>query len=178
MGYAVRSSHVGEAGFLEAVQDAVWAVDANLPLRQVGTLSDFVARSTSRTAFTLRLLTLASGIALILSLVGVYGMMAYTTGRRRKELCLRVAMGADRKEIRAVVLRRGALVAVAGVALGTVLALSLTHLMTATLFQVSPTDPVTFAAASTGLFVAALLAAYVPAERAARVDPMTVLRGE
>ena len=178
MGYAIRSSRVATPGFLGDVREAVWSVNSSLPLTGVQTLPDLMAQSTARTSFTLLLLAIAAGVALALGVVGVYGVISYAVSLRSGEIGLRLALGAQDTDVRAMVLKRGLLLAGVGVALGLVLALALTRLMSGLLFGVSHADPITYTAVAIGLVAVALTACYVPARRAASLDPMTVLRAE
>jgi predicted permease len=178
MGYAVRSDRVGTVGFLQDVRDAVWSVNANLPLTGVQTLPELMAQSTARTSFTMVLLVIAGGVALILGIVGVYGVISYAVSLRAREIGLRMAMGARAADVKAMVLRQGLILSSVGVAVGLVLAFGLTRLMSGLLFGVEPTDPLTYALVGAGLIVVALTASYLPARRAASVDPITVLRTE
>ncbi len=176
--YAVRSSRVGTPGFLDDVRRAVGSVNPDLALQGVGPLSGFVAQSVARTSFTLVLLTLAAGVALVLGLVGVYGVIAYGVSQRTQELGVRLALGATTGRVKAMVLAQGLAIAGVGVGVGVALALAVTRLMESLLFGVTPTDPATFAAVAAGLTLVATVASYLPARRASKVDPMVALRSE
>jgi len=176
--YAVRSDRVGTPGFLDDVRQAVWSVNPNLPLLAVGPLSDFVAQSVARTSFTLVLLGVAALVALVLGLVGVYGVISYGVSQRSLELGMRMALGADAGRLRRMVLGQGLALAAIGIVVGLGLAVLVTRAMSGLLFGVSPTDPLTFAVVAGALTIVALAASYVPARRAARVDPMVILRAE
>jgi predicted permease len=176
--YAVRSNRVGTPGLVADVQRAIWSVNPNLPLSNVGPLDEYVARSYAATTFALVLLSIAGVIALILGLVGVYGVIAYAVSQRTRELGLRMALGADARRVQAMVLRQGLALAAAGTLGGLVLALGTTRVMEGLLVGVTPTDPLTFALVATGLAVVAVAAAWVPACRASRVDPLVALRAE
>ena len=176
--YAIRSPRVGTAGFLEEVRAAVSEVNPNLPLLGVATLEDLTAQSIARTSFTLVLLGLAAGVALLLGLIGVYGVISYSVSQRTPELGMRMALGARSEDVTGMVLRQGLVLSLVGLTIGLALALSLTRVMTSLLFDISPRDPVTFTVVPVVLVVVALLASYVPARRAARVDPMVALRAE
>jgi len=156
----------------------VWSVNPNLPLLAAGPLSDFVAQSVARTSFTLVLLAIAALVALVLGLVGVYGVISYGVSQRSLELGMRMALGADAGRLRRLVLGQGLVLAAAGIAIGLGLAFLATRTMSGLLFGVSPRDPLTFAVVATALTAVALVASYVPARRAARVDPMVILRAE
>jgi predicted permease len=176
--YAIRSRRVGTPGLLDDVRRAIWSVNPNLPLSNVGTLDDYVAQSVSPTTFALVLLSIAAGIALVLGLVGVYGVISFAVSQRTRELGIRMALGADARRVRIMVLRHGLALAVAGTFLGLTLALGGTRIMEGLLFGVTPADPLTFGAVAAGLTFVAVAAAWIPAYRASRVDPLVVLRAE
>ncbi len=176
--YAVRSDRVGTPGFLQDVRTAVWSVNPNLPLQAVGRLSDYVAQSWARTSFTLVLLGIAGAVALVLGLVGVYGVISYGVSQRTLELGMRMVLGADAGRVQRMVLRHALLVAGAGAAVGLGLSVWAGRAMSSLLFGVSPTDPATFATVTILLIAVALAASYLPARRAAHVDPIVVLRSE
>ena len=178
MGYAIRSDRVGTSGFLEDVRDAVWSVNPNLPLTGVQTFPDLMAQSTARTSFTMVLLAIAAGVALILGIVGVYGVISYAVSLRSREIGLRMALGARDGDVKGMVLQKGLILSGIGVAIGLVLAFGLTRLMSGLLFGVSSTDPITYGVVAVGLIAVALTASYLPARRAASFDPITVLRAE
>jgi len=177
-GLAIRSERVGTPGFRELVEQAIWEVNPNLPLVGVRPLTTLMARSMARTSFTMVLLGLAGGVALILGLVGVYGVISYAVSQRSRELGMRMALGAEAGRVMFMVVRQGAVLAGVGVTVGLGLAFGLTRLMSAVLVGVSPADPATFAFVAGGLLLVAVLASYLPARRAARVDPVVALRAE
>jgi len=174
--YAIRSSRTGTLTFLKEVQAAVWSVNPNLPVANVRTLEEIHGRSMARTSFTLVMLGIASGVALILGVVGIYGVISYSVSQRTREIGIRMALGAEQGEISRLFLAHGLLLTGMGVALGLGGAVALTRVMSALLFDVSPLDPATYCAVSMGLIAAALLASYLPARRAAVVDPVEALR--
>jgi putative ABC transport system permease protein len=178
MGFAIRSNRVGTSGFLRDVREAVWSVNPNLPLRGVRTLPALMAQSVARTSFTLVLLGIFAGAALILGIVGVYGVISYAVSQRSRELGLRIALGARPEQVKGMVLRQGLILSGIGVAIGLGLAFGLTRLMAGLLFGVSPLDPVTFVAVAAGLTGVAAVASYLPAHRASAVDPINALRAE
>jgi putative ABC transport system permease protein len=177
-GVAVRSDRVGTPGFMEEVQQAIWDVNPNLPVLHSAALSDLMADSMARTSFGMILLGIAGAVALVLGLVGVYGVISYAVSQRGRELGMRMALGAEAGRVMRMVVRQGAAMALVGIAIGLGLALGVTRLMSAVLFGVSPADPGTFASVAGGLLLVALLASYLPARRAARVDPAEALRME
>jgi ABC-type antimicrobial peptide transport system permease subunit len=163
---------------LDAARDAVWSVNPNLPLSRVRTLRENVDRSMARTSFTLIMLGLAAGVALFLGSVGIYGVISYVVSQRTREIGVRMAMGAETADVSRMVLKQALLLAGFGVGIGLVGAVGLTRLMSALLYGVSPMDPLTFGSVAVGLSLVALLASYLPARRAARVDPVVALRFE
>jgi predicted permease len=175
---AVRTDRAGTAGLLAELREAVRAVDPNLPLASVTTQDTLYSRSMSRTSFTLALLAIAGAMALLLGIGGVYGVIAYAVTQRSREIGIRLALGAQGGEVCALFLRRGLIVASAGLLLGLGAAVGLTRLMQSLLFGVTPLDPLVFAAMPIVLLVAALLASYVPARRALSVDPVEAMRAE
>jgi predicted permease len=178
MAYAIRSSRVGTPGFLQEVRDAVWASYPTRPLGAVVTMDELQRSSMARTSFTLVMLGIAAVMTLLLGSIGLYGVISYAVGQRTRELGLRMAMGAETGTVVAMVLKQGLVLAGAGVGVGILAALGATRLLSALLHGVSPLDPLTFALVSTGLIVVTLLAAFVPAMRAARADPVVALRSE
>jgi predicted permease len=176
MAYAVRSGRVGAPGFVRELQRAVWSVDPNLPVAAVRTLDEIQADSMARTSFAMVMLAIAAGMALFLGVVGIYGVIAYAAARRTREVGIRIALGAQAAAVRRLFLRHGLALAGAGIALGVAASLAITRVMSALLFGVGPTDPLTYAAVSAGLAGVALLATWLPARRATRVDPAAALR--
>jgi ABC-type antimicrobial peptide transport system permease subunit len=142
------------------------------------TMNDIIASSLGQRHFTMILFGVFAGLALLLSSVGIYSVVSYITAQRTQEIGVRVALGAQRSDVLRMILREGAKMTAAGVVVGLLAALGLTRLLTKLLFGVSPTDPFTFIAVASFLAVVALAACYIPARRAARVDPMVALRYE
>ena len=176
--YAIRSSRAGTESFRKEVQQAVWSVNASLPLAEVRTLDEIYRKSMARTSFMLAMLAIAGGMALLLGLVGIYGVISYAVSQRTREIGIRMALGARQQELTAMFVRHGLLLAAIGVAGGLGVALGLTRLMKSLLFEVRPVDPLTYLAVSAALFAAAALASFVPSLRASRVDPVEALRAE
>jgi ABC-type antimicrobial peptide transport system permease subunit len=176
MVYAVRSKLAGTPGFLRQIQQAVWSVNPNLPLARVRTLDEISATSMAQTSFATVMLAVAASVALLLGVVGIYGVIAYVVTQRTREIGIRIALGAQIGDVRRLFLHRGLLLISAGIILGIVVALSLTRVMSALLFGVSPVDPATYAAVSIGLAGVAVLATWLPTRRASRVDPVVALR--
>jgi putative ABC transport system permease protein len=178
MGYAIRSPRVGQADFSSAIREAIWSVNSNLPLANVRTGEELLERSMARTSFTLVMLAIAAGVALVLGLVGIYGVISYVVSQRTREIGVRMALGADRDRVSTMVLKQAGALAVAGVGVGLAGAFGLTRLMGSILYGVDPLDPLTFGAVSSMLLTVALVASYLPARRAARVDPVVALRAD
>jgi len=177
VGYVIRTSTPPTA-LVPAVRQAIWSLDPNLPIAGIQTMDALVRESMARTSFTLTLLAIASLVALVLGTVGVYGVLSYVVTQRTRELGIRMALGAKEKQVERMVLRQGARLAGLGIGMGVAGALALTQVMASLLFQVSPTDPVTFAGVVAALVLVALTATYLPARRAAMTDPMEALRFE
>jgi predicted permease len=176
--FAIRSSRAGSESLLKEVRQAVWSLDANLPLADVRTLDDYYRKSMARTSFTLVMLALAGGMALLLGVVGIYGVIAYSVSQRTREIGIRVALGAQHGQLAGMFVRHGLVLTAAGVVCGLGAAIALTRLMSSLLFEVSPVDPLTYGAVAVGLVLAAALASYLPSRRAAAVDPVEALRAE
>ena len=176
--FVIRSERAGTQAFLDEVRRAVWSVNGNLPVASVRTMQEVYDKSLAHTSFTLVMLGIAGGMALALGIVGIYGVIAYIVAQRTREIGIRIALGAQRGEVARMVLRQGALMALAGVCLGAGAALALTRLMRGLLFGVTEHDPLTFAAVAALLMLIALLASYLPARRAMHVDPIVALRYE
>jgi predicted permease len=176
--FAARSERAGTESFLNEVRQAVWSVNANLPLANVRTMQTVYDKSVARTSFTLVMLGIAGAMALALGIIGIYGVISYTVSQRQREIGIRLALGAQRGDVLRMVLRQGGKMAALGVAIGMCAALGLTRLMTSLLFGVSPVDPLTFGAVAALLMVVTLAACYLPGLRATRVDPIVALRYE
>ena len=176
MGYAVRSATPESPALLKEVQKAVWEVNAALPLASVRTLADIQAKSMAQTSFALVMLAIAATVALLLGVVGIYGVIAYMATQRTREIGIRVALGAEPQTVTGLFVRHGLGLTAVGIAIGLGAAAGLTRLMRALLFGVGAWDPVTYAAVSVGLACVALLACYLPARRAARLEPIAALR--
>jgi predicted permease len=175
-GYAIRTDRAGSPTLLKEIQQAVWSVNGNLPVAAVQTLSEIQADSMAQTSFALVMLAIAATVALVLGVVGIYGVISYVVAQRTREIGIRMALGAAERDVSRLFLRHGLVLAVVGIVLGTVAAAALTRLMAALLFGVDPLDPTTYAAVATGLGGTAILASYLPARRASRVDPASALR--
>jgi predicted permease len=178
MAYAIRSPRTGSLSLLKEIREAVWSVNGNLPVADVQTLRQIYRQSMARTSFTLLMLALASGMALILGVIGIYGVISYSVSQRTREIGIRMALGAQQEQVKKMFVGHGLVLVAIGIAIGVSAAAGLTRLMSSLLFGVSPLDPVTFVAVALGLVVAALLASYLPARKATTVDPVQALKFE
>jgi putative ABC transport system permease protein len=161
-----------------AMRDAVWGLDRSLPVYNIATMGDRRTASLASSRFSTMLLTAFGGIALVLAAIGVYGVISYGVTQRAQEIGIRVALGAGRARVLRLVVGHAALLTGIGLLLGLAGAMLLARLMGGLLFQVSPTDPPTLGAGVLVLSGVALVAALLPAERAARLDPSVTLRAE
>ena len=176
--FAVRGPGAGTEAFLKQVRQAVAAVNPTSPVVRAGTLQEIYGRSMAQTSFALVMLAIAGGMALVLGVIGVYGVIAYTVEQRRREVGIRIALGATAAAVQRMFLRRGLTVACAGIGLGLAATAAFSRLMSSLLFGVTPFDPAAYGATAAALLVAAMTATYIPARRAGSVDPMETLRGE
>jgi predicted permease len=176
--YVLRSDRTGTPGFMSDVQRAVWAVDPTLPLADVRTMGDYYGDSLARTSLTLVLLAVAGAMALLLGVIGIYGVVSYAVSQRTREVGIRMALGAPRREIGGMFLRQGLVLTLVGVAVGLAGSVALARWMSVLLFGVSPLDPATYVSVSAALIVAAGLASYLPSRRATHLDPIAALRDE
>ncbi|MBV9498475.1 MAG: ABC transporter permease [Acidobacteriaceae bacterium] len=176
--FAIRSNRAGTQGLLKEITAEIHAVDPSLPLAQVRTLNDLYRLTMARRSFALVLLGIAAAMAMTLSMIGVYGVLAYAVAQRRKEISIRVAMGAEPRTIRALFLRQGLILTCFGGAIGLASARGLSPWMASLLFGVKPFDPLIYGVAGAVILVAALTASSIPARRAAFLNPIEALRGE
>jgi ABC-type antimicrobial peptide transport system permease subunit len=156
----------------------VQALNPRIPISLPRTMTDVVAASTSRASFTMVILASAAGVALILGLVGIYGVISYVVSQRTREIGVRMALGASGATVRGMIVRQGGLLALIGILLGLAGAAALSRVMATLLFGVSARDPLTYGGVAAGLAVVALLASWIPALRAAGVDPAIALRND
>jgi len=175
---AIRSSRAGNQAFLKEVAAAVHAVNASVPLADVRTLEDAYRRTMAQTSFTVTLIGIAAAMALALAVVGVYGVLAYAVARRRHEVGIRLALGAQPGAVRALFVRQGLLLTSLGGIVGLVSSATLSRWISPLLYDVTALDPLTYAISGAALAGGAILASVVPASRAASVDPMSTLRSE
>jgi predicted permease len=176
--FAIRSTRAATQSLMNEVRQAVWSVDPDLPLYQVHTLDYYYTKSMARTSFTLEMLALAGGMALLLGIVGLYGVIAYSVSQRTHEIGIRMALGAQKRDVLKLVVNGGMGLTVIGVGVGVAGALALTRFLSSLLYGVKPTDPLTFVTVSLVMTGVALLACYIPARRATMADPIVALRYE
>jgi predicted permease len=176
--FFIRGERVGTAGFLDDVERAIWSVNGTLAVGSAQTLGDVYQRSMARTSLTLVLLSITGAMALSLGLVGIYAVIGYVLAERRRELGVRMALGAQHAALKRMLLSQVLLLVVVGMALGLGGAAALTRLMQSLLFGVNALDPATYVVVSVLLLVTAALAGYLPARRVTRIDPIRALRGE
>jgi predicted permease len=176
--FVVRSDRAGSASLLTEIRKAVWSVNGDVPIALERTMRDLYAGSLARTSFALVMLAVAGSMALALSLIGIYGVIAYVVAQRSREIGIRLALGAESRQVRAMFVRQGLALSATGLAIGVVAALALTRLMSSLLFGIGPTDVATYVAALAILLAAAALASYIPARRASAIDPVETLNAE
>jgi hypothetical protein len=175
--YVVRSDRTGTEAFSNEMRRAVWSVAPSLPVAP-RTMRDIYERSLERTSFTLVMLAIAASMALLLGVVGIYGVVSYAVSQRRREIGIRAALGAQQRDLQRMFVRHGLVLAGVGVAIGLVVAAGVTRLMSALLYGITPLDPLTYAAVPVILMSATVLASYLPARQIASVDPVEALRSE
>jgi predicted permease len=175
---AIRSDRAGSSAFMKEVQQAVWSADSDLPLANVHTLGYYYKRSMARTSFTLVMLSVAGGMALLLGVVGIYGVISYSVAQRTREIGIRMALGAQRQAITQMFVRNGLLLTGVGVVIGLVASFGVMRFLSSLLFGVNPVDPVTYGTITLLIVAIAWIACYLPSRRASAVDPMDALRSE
>jgi predicted permease len=176
--FVIRTPRAGSLSLENEIRNAIWSINSSIPVAGIETLATLYNRSLARTSFTLILLGIAGGMALLLGIVGIYGVISYSVSQRTREIGIRLALGAPLRGVTRLFVRSGLLLSAIGCACGIVAALLLTRLMESLLFSVSPSDPLTYCAMSAALILAAALASYLPARKAIKVDPVNALRVE
>ena len=176
--FVLRSPRAGSESLTKQIRQAVWSLNPDVPLFRVRTMEELYRESMARSSFTLVMLAIAGGMALLLGVIGIYGVISYSVSQRTRELGIRLALGAPQVALRAMVVRHGVALASIGIACGLAAAAALTRLMSSVLFVVNPVDPLTYGAVAAGLLTAAAAASYLPAHRASTVDPTEALRAE
>jgi predicted permease len=178
LAFVLRTPRAGSQAFMKEVQQQVWSVNASVPLADPTTVGELYTKSMARTSFTLVLLCIAGAMALLLGIVGIYGVIAYTVSQRTREIGIRMALGAQRRELTRLFVRQGLLLTAIGAACGLVVAFITMRLMSSILFNVSPVDPLTYIVITACVGATACLACYLPSRRAASVNPVNALRSE
>jgi putative ABC transport system permease protein len=178
MAFALRTPRAGSEQLATEIRQAVWSVNPNLPVADVGTLEDIYKKSMARVSFTMVMLALAGGMALLLGMIGIYGVISYSVTQKTREIGIRTALGASESQVVSMFVYRGLRLSILGVALGLAGAVASTRLMTSLLFGVSAIDPATYAAVAAAVIAAAVAASYVPSRGAARAVPLEALRAE
>jgi len=176
--FAIRSPRAASSAFMKEVQQMVWAVDSDLPLSEATTVGELYTKSMARTSFTLVMLCVAGSMALLLGIVGIYGVISYAVSQRTREIGIRMALGAQRQALTAMFVRQGLWLTAIGIAFGLAAAFTTMRLMSSLLFNVSPMDPGTYVITTAGVVAIAYFACYLPSRRAAAVDPVHALRAE
>ena len=176
--YQIRSPRAGSQVFINEVQRAVWSINPNAALADVSTLGEFYTKSMARTSFTLVMLVVAAAMALLLGIIGIYGVIAYSVSQRTREIGIRMALGAQRPSLTAMFVRQGMLLSAIGAVIGIGTAFGVMRLMASLLYHVSPMDPITYGATTLVILCISWIACYLPSRRAATVDPVHALRAE
>ena len=178
MAFALRTPRAGSEQLATEIRQAVWSVNPNLPVAEVETLQAIYRKSMARVSFTMVMLALAGGMALLLGMIGIYGVISYSVTQKTREIGIRTALGASESQVVSMFVYRGLRLSLVGVALGLPVAVASTRLMTSLLFGVSAIDPATYAAVAAAVIAAAVAASYVPSRGAARTVPLDALRAE
>ena len=176
--YVIRSDRAGTASLMDEVRERVWSVNGSIPVFGERTLRDYYAGSLARASFATAMLAISSVLALTVGVVGIYGVMSHVVSGRIRELGIRSALGAQPQQLRRMFLLHGLTLSGVGAVVGLIAAIGLGHVMSSLLFGISPMDPVAYVAALAVVIASALLASYVPARRAANIDPIETLRTE
>jgi predicted permease len=176
--FIIRSPRAGSQVFMKEIEQKVWSINPNVPLAEPSTLGELYTKSMARTSFTLVMLCVAGSMALLLGIVGIYGVISYSVSQRTREIGIRMALGAQRQALIALFVRQGLLLTGIGVVCGLVAAFVTMRLMSSLLFNVSPVDPITYVSITACVVATAFLACYLPSRRVAAVDPVDALRAE
>jgi predicted permease len=176
--FVVRSPRAGSQAFMNDIQQQVWSVNSTMPLSSIRTEGELYKKSMARTSFMLVMLCVAGSMALLLGVIGIYGVISYTVSQRTREIGIRMALGAQRSQLTSLFVRQGLWLTLIGSACGLVVAFVTMRLMASVLFDVSPVDPLTYIVITIGVGATTCLACYIPSRRAATVNPVTALRSE
>jgi putative ABC transport system permease protein len=175
---AVVKTNSEPRSFIPAVTKEVASMDPDVPLFAVKSMEEYMSASVAAPRFSTTLLAIFAGVALVLTIVGLYGVMSYSVAQRTNEIGIRLALGAQSRDVLMMVVKQGSMLILLGLVIGLAGAYALTRLIESLLFGVTPKDPFTFAAVAVLLAVVALMACYIPAWRATKVDPLEALRYE
>jgi len=178
LAFVIRSPRAGSQAFMKEVQEQVWSINPDVPLADPTTLGVLYTKSMARTSFTLVMLCVAGAMALLLGVVGIYGVISYAVSQRTREIGIRMALGAQRGTLTGMFVRQGMALTGIGAVCGLMVAFAAMRLMSSLLFNVSAVDPATYLTITAGVLGTAYLACYLPSRRAATVDPMHALRAE
>ena len=176
--YVMRSPRAGSRAFMNEVQEKVWSINPEVPLADVTTVGLLYTKSMARTSFALVMLSVAGSLALLLGVIGIYGVISYSVSQRTREIGIRMALGAQRQALTAMFVRQGLWLTGIGAACGLAVAFVTMRLMSSLLFNVSPVDPITYVTITAGVVATAYFACYLPSRRASTVDPVDALRSE
>jgi putative ABC transport system permease protein len=176
--FVIRSARADTTSLLAEVRQAIRSVDGSLPIAQERTMRDVYSGSLARTSFVLVMLAIAGGMALVLGVVGIYGVVAYIVSQRAREIGIRSALGAEQHQLKRMFVLHGLALSAAGAAVGIIAAMALARLMSSQLFGVGSLDPAAYLVALGVTITAAAVASYLPARRAATIDPVATLRAE
>jgi predicted permease len=176
--YVMRSPRAGSRAFMNEVQEKVWSINPEVPLADVTTVGLLYTKSMARTSFALVMLSVAGSLALLLGVIGIYGVISYSVSQRTREIGIRMALGAQRQALTAMFVRQGLWLTGIGAACGLAMAFVTMRLMSSLLFNVSPVDPITYVTITAGVVATAYFACYLPSRRASTVDPVDALRSE
>ena len=174
----VVRTNIDPMSLAASVRNVIWSVDKDQTVADIDTMDNIVAEAVARQRFSMLLLGLFAVLALLLASVGIYGVMSYSVAQRTREIGIRIALGARRADVLQMTVKQGLKLVVAGMMLGLLAAFLLTRVMASLLFGISATDPITFVGISLVLLAVAILASYVPALRATKVDPIVALRAQ
>ena len=176
--FAVRSPRAGSESLMQEMQQAVWQINGELPVSGLRTMQEIDSKSLARISFTLTMLGIAAALALALGVIGIYGVISYSVSQRTREMGIRIALGAQKSELRWLFVRSALVLTGIGLVIGLGAAAAVAQLMRALLFGVHPLDPLSFATMALVLVGAAALASYLPASRVSAVNPADVLKAE
>ncbi len=174
--FALRSNRAGNESLVADIQQAIWSIDGSLPIANASTMQEIYSKSMERTSFTLGMLAIAGSMALSLGIIGIYGVISYAVSQRTREMGIRLALGAQKNKLKWMFVRSALTLTAIGIVIGLTAAAALTQSMRSLLFGISPVDPITYLTVPFVLAAAAVVASYLPARRAASINPVEALR--